>query len=79
MLFPELDFLLMQYLDGSLPPEQRAAVGKILDSHPEARAQLRSYQKLDNVFRSEAPMPSIQWEDLAERISAAIRPRAPSA
>jgi anti-sigma factor RsiW len=72
MLCEELDFLLMQYLDGSLPSERRAAVRNILDSHPEARTRLRSYQRLDDVFRSKGPMPSIHWEELAKRISAAV-------
>jgi anti-sigma factor RsiW len=74
MNFQELEFLLTQYLDGSLPPEQRAAVRKILDNDPEARAMLNAYQKLDHLLRSEAPMPSIEWERLAKRISAAIAP-----
>ena len=69
----------MKYLDDSLPPEQRAAVRKILDTFPEARAQLRSHQKIDDLLRSAPPMPPIQWDRLAKRISAAIRLPPPTA
>jgi anti-sigma factor RsiW len=74
MDFREFEFLLMHYLDGSLPPEQRAAVRKILNSQPQARAQLRSYQKLDSLLRRLPPMPPIQWETLSNQLSAAIGP-----
>jgi anti-sigma factor RsiW len=74
MNLQELDILLMQYLDGSLPPGQRAVIRKIIESDPEARAELIAHQKLDDLFRAEAPMPNIQWEKLAKRISAAIKP-----
>jgi anti-sigma factor RsiW len=71
----EIDNLLMQYLDGSLPPGQRAAVRKIIESDPEAKAQFDAYQTLDELLRSESPMPSILWEKLAKRISATIKSR----
>jgi anti-sigma factor RsiW len=73
MNLQELDILLMQYLDGSLPPGQRAVIRKIIESDPEARAELIAHQKLEDLFRSESPMPNIQWEKLAKRISAAIK------
>jgi anti-sigma factor RsiW len=73
MNLQKLDSLLMQYLDGSLPPEQRAEVRRIIEGNTEARAELSAYQKLDDLFRAEVPMPDIQWDKLAKRISASIR------
>jgi anti-sigma factor RsiW len=75
----ELEFLLLEYLDGSLPPEQRAAVRDTIERDPETAARLQEYKKLDDLFRSEAPMPNIQWDKLAKRISGAIRRPPPTA
>jgi anti-sigma factor RsiW len=73
MLSEELDFLLMQYLDPSLTPGQRAVVRRAIESCPEAKMLLRSHQKLDDLLRSQIPMPPIRWDRLAKRISAKIR------
>ncbi|HEY1923119.1 MAG TPA: hypothetical protein VGG44_10255 [Tepidisphaeraceae bacterium] len=74
-----MDSLLMEYLDGSLPPEQRAAVQKLIESDPEATARLNEYQNLDNLFRTQPPLPNIHWDMLAARISASIARHTPIA
>jgi anti-sigma factor RsiW len=75
----ELEFLLMEFLDGSLPTEQRAEVRVMIERDTETAARLQEYKKLDDLFRSETPMPNIQWDKLARRISGAIRQPPPTA
>jgi len=67
-----VDFLLTQYLDGTLAPRDRLAVQWLLNNNPEAIARLNAYSKLDRLLGSINPMPPIQWQALSKRISAAI-------
>ncbi len=72
MLPEELEFLLTEYLDGARPPDQRSVVIVTIQHDPETAARLQEYKKLDDLFRSESPMPNIQWDKLAKRISIRI-------
>jgi anti-sigma factor RsiW len=69
----DFEFSLTQYLDGTLPSDQRAAVEERLRSDPAARQQLEDYRKLDQIISGAAAgMPRLQWDRLAEQISQAV-------
>lgn len=72
MLPEELEFRLTEYLDGSLPPDQRPQIERILAQNPAARAQLHEYRRLDGFLRDAMPVPMIDWDRLAGKISSAI-------
>ena len=79
MLAENIEFLLSQYADGTLPVAQRPAVEKLLAEDPAAAAQLEAYCKLDALLRQASPVPAIRWDVLAERISSAVaEQRAPA-
>jgi anti-sigma factor RsiW len=68
----DLEILLTQYLDGSLPPDRRAEVESILAADAEARALLDEHRKLDALLRGSLPAPRVDWDRLAGQISHAI-------
>jgi len=68
----ELEFVLSQYADGTLPAAQRDAVEKRLLDDPATLAELEKYRKLDDLLRGSMPLPPIEWEALADRISAEV-------
>lgn len=68
----EFEFLLTRYLDGDLPPRQRAALEERLATDAAARAQLEQFRKLDAALRTAMPLPPIRWDALANQISSAI-------
>jgi anti-sigma factor RsiW len=67
----DLELSITQYLDGSLSPSDRAALEKQLGADPAARAMLNEHRKLDALLKA-SPMPQLQWETLANQISAAV-------
>jgi anti-sigma factor RsiW len=72
MLPEELEFRLTQFLDGTLPPEQRLEIERILAQDPAARQKLEEYRRLDSVVRDAMPVPMIDWDRLATKISSAV-------
>jgi anti-sigma-K factor RskA len=71
----ELEYSISQYLDGTLPPLERAALEQKLASDADARAVLAEYQKLDAVLKQsrmiDAP-PALDWDRLASEISTVL-------
>lgn len=59
----ELEYAISQYLDGVLPPLERASLEERLAGDVEAREILAEYQKLDGVLKTSMPVPDIAWDD----------------
>lgn len=63
---------LMRYLDGELPPDERARVDTALDASPELRRQLETFRSLragfhDLTFPPAGPDRSV-WDRVAVRV-----------
>jgi negative regulator of sigma E activity len=67
----EFEFLLSQYLDGTLDTVQAAGVEERLANDAEARKLLEQYRKLDGALQA-LPLPGIHWENLANQISRSL-------
>src|SRR3954447_25386102 len=79
MIPAELEFLISQYADGTLPAEGRGALEEVLRRDPAARALLEEYRGLDRALNGAATAPAIagvDWDRLAERISGAVTKQA---
>jgi anti-sigma factor RsiW len=64
---PEYDDQLLarlsEYLDGSLSPNDRAALERDLDHDPHLRRELEAVRKVDDVARRNVgPVPDLDWE-----------------
>lgn len=71
----ELEFSVSQYLDGTLPADERVALEARLASDTEARAVLEEYRELTAALRRVPaldPPPAVRWDQFAERISLAV-------
>jgi anti-sigma factor RsiW len=68
----ELEHLLMQYIDGSLSPARMQAARRLLETHPDAQAQLELHRRLGKLLSQAAPLPRIRWTALTRQISSAI-------
>ena len=69
----ELEFSISQYLDGTLVDAERAALDVRLGHDAEARALLDEYRRFDALLKAAAgPLPAVNWDGLAGRISGAI-------
>jgi anti-sigma factor RsiW len=68
----KFEYLLSQYLDGELSPAKRAIVEKKLADDPQAWEMLREFAQIDAQLRGAMPLPEIDWEANAARISSAI-------
>jgi len=68
----QLEFSISQYLDGTLPGEQRSLLEQRFEADAEARELLAKYRSLNDVLRIELPVPEMHWERLAERLSASV-------
>jgi len=69
----DFEFQISQYADGTLPQEQRVAVEERLRTDPAARKLLREYQQMQQVIgRVLIPLPMIDWDRMAKRISRTI-------
>ena len=67
----ELEYAISQYLDGTLPPLERAALDERLAVDADARAILAEYRTLDASLKS-LPLPALAWERVAAQIQQAI-------
>jgi anti-sigma-K factor RskA len=67
----ELEFSIVQYLDGTLDPAARAEVELRLATDVAARAMLDEHRRLTAVLRSQR-LPEVRWDRLAASISDAI-------
>ena len=67
----DLEFLIRQYVDGTLLGGKREALEARLKLDPAARAVLAEYRALDQQLKA-LPRPNVRWDALAEQISAAV-------
>jgi anti-sigma factor RsiW len=72
MMTEQLEFLLSQYADGTLPAEQRAEVELRLAEDEEARSVLAEYRKLDEALVTSRGAPAVQWDEFAAQIGDAV-------
>src|SRR5688572_23409777 len=69
----QLEFAISQYVDNTLSAVDRSALEHRLEQDAEARQLLVEYRGLDELFRRELPpAPELNWNDLANQISAAV-------
>ena len=66
------EFLLSQYLDGTLAPEDRKSLEARLAKDPHLNQKLAEYAQLDELLRTGMPVPRDEWDDLGDRISSAV-------
>ena len=78
MTHDQLEFAISQYLDGTLPPEERASLELRFQSDAEARRMLEEYRSLDAVVKQSLPVPGVKWNNLANAISSAVAANAES-
>jgi anti-sigma factor RsiW len=64
----ELEFLISQYIDGTLNPLDRTIVEEKLAIDPAARELLRRYESLNSELKISMPLPEIAWDDFAASI-----------
>src|SRR3954470_15957884 len=67
----DLEFLISQYVDGTLRGGQLEALDSRLKLDPAARAVLAEYRALDAQLKA-LPRPDVRWDAFAEQISAAV-------
>jgi hypothetical protein len=68
----EKEFLITQLIDGTLSPLDRAELEKDLANDAELRALLRQHRNLDEILMSALPLPDIEWDSFARKISASV-------
>jgi anti-sigma factor RsiW len=66
-----LEFVISQYIDGTLSDAERLELEALLANDPAARALLEQHRKLDEALRA-MPVPAVRWELLAKRIGHAV-------
>jgi hypothetical protein len=72
MIDEQLEFLISQYADGSLPESERALVELRLQGDGDARTMLEGYRALDASLKGSMPLPAVNWDRLAEHLSNAV-------
>ncbi len=72
MVDEQLEFLISQYADGSLPESERALLELRLRDDAEGRALLAEYRALDGSLKAALTVPAINWERLADHLSEAV-------
>jgi anti-sigma factor RsiW len=68
----QLEFLISQYLDGSLSAPERKSLEARLARDPKLKQTLEEYAQLDELLRTGMPVPRDEWDDLGDRISSAV-------
>src|SRR5438105_19050 len=68
----QLEFRISQYVDGTLPAAEVAALEAVLAADAEARAVLEDFRKLDAAMKDQARLPQIYWDRLAAHLSDAV-------
>ncbi len=68
----QLQFAISQYVDGTLPPTEAAALEKRLKEDPAARKLLQEYRRINDLIDVALPAPEVDWDQLSTKISAAI-------
>jgi negative regulator of sigma E activity len=67
----QLEFILTQYLDGTLPAEEAGALERALESDPRAQALRDEHERLTALLRSQA-LPEMDWDEVARDLSAVV-------
>lgn len=75
----QLEFAISQYLDGTLPPEERSALERLLESDADAQRLLEEYRSLDLLAKGALPLPNLNWNKISASISDAVAAEAGSA
>src|SRR5258706_13819467 len=73
MLDEQLEFSISQYLDGTLSPDEAAALEARLKDDAAARELLEEYRNLNALLKSPAGLPAIAWDELAAHLSRSVR------
>jgi anti-sigma-K factor RskA len=68
----EKEFLITQYVDGTLSPHDRAQIETSLTKDAELRDLLQKHRSLDDILAAAMPLPDIQWDSFARKISAVV-------
>jgi len=68
----ELEFLISQYLDGSLSVAERSALEAQLSHDAAARTMLDEYRSLESALKTSMPVPDVKWDLLAVHLSNAV-------
>lgn len=68
----QLHFAISQYVDGTLPPAEVAALEKRLQVDPAARRLMEEYRRIGDLMQVALPVPEMDWDKLSTKISAAI-------
>ncbi len=72
MIDEQIEFLISQYADGSLPESERALVELRLQGDADARTMLDEYRALDATLKTSMPLPAVNWDRFAEHLSEAV-------
>jgi anti-sigma factor RsiW len=68
----QIEFLISQYIDGTISGEDEAILRSVLAENADARALLAEYEKLDQLMKGTMPLPAMKWEKVSEVIGAAV-------
>src|SRR5687768_684391 len=68
----QLEYAVSQYIDGTLPPLESAALEERFAVDAEARAILEEYRALDRALKTSLPEPAVVWDRLAAHLSDAV-------
>jgi anti-sigma factor RsiW len=73
MVHEDLEFLISQYIDGTISPDDRVALEARLATDVEARELVREYRKLEGLIQANVPpVPEVDYDALTSRINDAI-------
>jgi negative regulator of sigma E activity len=67
-----LHYAISQYVDGTLPPAEAAALEKRLQEDPAAKRLLDEYRRIGDLVQVALPEPEMDWNKFSTQISAAI-------
>lgn len=67
----QIEFLISQYVDGTLPASESAALESLLARDAEARELVAEYRQLDAALKA-SPVPAVRWDRFAEHLSQKI-------
>src|SRR4051794_9728356 len=73
-----LEFSISQYVDGTLPPADVAALEAELAFDADGRALLDDFRAMDAALKREMPLPAVNWERLADHIAKAVAEEDPA-
>ena len=68
----QLEYAISQYIDGTLPPVESAALEERFAVDAEARELLAEYRSLDRSLKASLPMPTVAWDRLHAHLSEVV-------